>query len=48
MHKKIYELIGIAPEAISIQHFLAADVAQFTATETAPESPAALTAAATA
>ncbi|MBG0569159.1 hypothetical protein [Actinoplanes aureus] len=48
MHKKIYELIGIAPEAISIQHFLAADVAQFTATETASESPAALTAAATA
>ncbi|WIM92487.1 hypothetical protein ACTOB_004429 [Actinoplanes oblitus] len=48
MHQKVYEMIGIPPSAITIQHFLAADFARFTALETVPETPAALTAGATA
>jgi hypothetical protein len=44
MHKKIYEMVGIPESAITIAHFLSADLAQFTVVETAPESPAALTA----
>lgn len=47
MHRKVYEMIGVPPEAITIEHLLRADVAQFTPTEDAPDSPAALTAGAT-
>ncbi|GGN99817.1 hypothetical protein GCM10010112_93950 [Actinoplanes lobatus] len=47
MHRKVYELIGIPEDAITIQHFLCADVARFTATEDVPDSPAALAAGAT-
>ncbi|GAA2712963.1 hypothetical protein [Actinoplanes palleronii] len=48
MHQKSYQLIGVPQDAITIAHLLAADVAQFTAAEAAPESAAALTAGATA
>ncbi|WP_433796998.1 hypothetical protein [Actinoplanes sp. CA-252034] len=44
MHRKVYEMIGIPESAITIEHFLCAEVAEFKATEDAPDSPAALTA----
>ena len=46
MHKKIYQRIGIAESAITIQHFLHAGVAQFAATGV-PDTAAVLTAGAT-
>ncbi|MEV6304596.1 hypothetical protein AB0M02_34665 [Actinoplanes sp. NPDC051861] len=48
MHQVVYKHIGVKPEAITIQHFLAADVATFTSTEVVTESPGALTACAAA